>query len=56
MSDKPTDIDKSLGELRVAWNAMFRRLAELEERVKRLEDPQTEDEQIMVTLPERWFA
>ena len=31
------DTSKSLGELRMAWDAMFRRLAELEERVRELE-------------------
>ena len=32
-------IIESLGELRLAWDAMFRRLAELEARVRRLENP-----------------
>ena len=62
MSDKPTDTDRSLGELRMGLDAMFRRIAEMEARLRRLEDPQTMTGgiegmagEIVVTMPEGWF-
>jgi len=56
------DIDKRLGELQMAYNAIYRRLAELEKRVRRLENrqPMTGSiqgmEDVIITLPDGWFA
>ena len=49
MSDKPTETDlikleirnllASVGEVRLGWDAMFKRIAAMEERLRRLESP-----------------
>ena len=49
MSDKPTEMDlikleirdllASVGEVRLGWDAMFKRIAAMEERLRRLESP-----------------
>ena len=33
------NVDESLGEIRIALNALYRRLASIEQRVRRLENP-----------------
>ena len=56
------DCSKALGDLRMGLNALYRRIAEMEMRLRRLEDPQAMtgtiqgmDEPIVVTMPEGWF-
>ena len=44
-------IVESLGELRLAWDAMFRRLAELEARMRKLEDGRM-DKRALSSLPD----
>ena len=62
MSDKPTDIERSLGDLRMGLDALFRRIAEMEARLRRLEDPQAMtgsieglEGEVVVTMPEGFW-
>jgi len=61
MSDKATD--ERLGEMQITLNALYRKMGDLERRLRRLEQskPMTGSieglgEPIVVTLPEGWFA
>ena len=57
------DCSKKLGDLRMGLNALYRRIAEMEMRLRRLEDPQAMtgsvegmDGEWTVTMPEGWYC